>query len=77
MSTTAPGMQTNQRTIQLLVGQNASVNSTLTPGDVTQKVEVQADAVQLITTDNGTISATLENQRTNKLPMNGRNSSAW
>ena len=73
VSTSASGMQTNQRTMELLVGQNAVINSSLTPGDVTQKVEVKADTVQLITTDNGTISATLENQRINELPMNGRN----
>jgi hypothetical protein len=66
-------METNQRTIELLVGQTAVINSTLTAGAVTQKVEVTANTVQLINTTDGTISATLENQRINELPMNGRN----
>lgn len=70
---TAPGMQTDKRTLDLLVDQNAVINSTLAAGSVTQKVEVTADTVQLVTTDNGTISYTLENQRINQLPMNGRN----
>ena len=73
VSVTAPGMKTNERTIELLVGQNAVINSSLSAGSVNQKVEVSADAVQLTTTDNGTISSTLENQRINQLPMNGRN----
>jgi hypothetical protein len=73
VSISAPGMQTNQRTIELLVGQIAVANAALTAGAVTQKVEVTANTVQLINTTDGTISATLENQRINELPMNGRN----
>jgi hypothetical protein len=73
VSITASGMQTNQRTVELLVGQNAVINVALTAGAVTQKVEVKADAVQLVTTDSGVIASTLENQRINELPMNGRN----
>ena len=45
----------------------------MTAGSVTQQVTVNADTVQLTTTDNGTIASTLENQRINQLPMNGRN----
>jgi hypothetical protein len=69
----APNMQTNQRTVDLLVAQSAVINASLTPGAASTKVEVNANAVQLVTTDNGTISYTLENQRINQLPMNGRN----
>jgi hypothetical protein len=69
----APGMKTFKTSIELLVSQNAAINPQLTTGDVTQEVEVSASTVQLTTTDNGTISSTLENARINQLPMNGRN----
>lgn len=72
ITVSAPEMKTYQRTIQLLVAQNAVINFTIQPGAVTQKVVVQGNAVQLVTTDNGTISSTLENKRINQLPMNGR-----
>ena len=73
VTVTAPEMQTHQRTVDLLVGQRAEINFSLTPGSVTQKVVVKADAVQLATTNSGTISSTLENSRIQQLPMNGRN----
>jgi hypothetical protein len=73
MSISAPNMRTNQRTVDLLVDQTAVINAKLTPGATSQTVEVNANAVQLVTTDKGTISYTLENQRINQLPMNGRN----
>lgn len=73
VSVTATGMKTTTQTIELLVAQNAVVNAKLIPGAVTQQVQVSATAVQLITTDNGEITSTLENQRINQLPMNGRN----
>ena len=66
-------MKTYNQTLELLVAQNADINPLLTAGAVTQQVTVSADTVQLTTTDNGTISSTLENQRINQLPMNGRN----
>jgi Carboxypeptidase regulatory-like domain len=69
---TAPGMETYQRTIQLLAGQNAVINVSLKAGSVTQKVEVTANAVQLVTTTSATLSSALENSRINQLPMNGR-----
>ncbi len=73
ISISAPEMRTNQRTVDLLVDQTAVINAELTPGATSQTVEVNANAVQLVTTDKGTISYTLENQRINQLPMNGRN----
>ncbi len=69
----APGMKTYQQTIEVLVAQNAVINPTMTTGSVTQQVTVNANTVQLTTTDNGTIASTLENQRISQLPMNGRN----
>src|ERR1700722_803177 len=50
VTVTAPGMETYQRTIDLLAGQTATINPSLTPGAVTQKVEVTANSVQLVTT---------------------------
>jgi len=73
VSITAPGMKTYQQTIELLVSQDAVINAHMTTGAVTQQVTVNADAVQLTTTDNGIVSSTLENQRINQLPLNGRN----
>src|SRR5580698_4883291 len=73
VTVTAPGMKTYKTSIELLVAQDATINPAMTAGAVTQQVEVAADAVQLTTTDNGTITSTLENQRINQLPMNGRN----
>lgn len=73
VSVTAPGMKTTTQSIDLLVAQSAVVNVTLSPGSVTQQVQVSGNAVQLVTSDNGEITSTLENQRINELPMNGRN----
>ncbi len=69
---TASGMKTYKTSIQLLVAQNATVNASMSAGAVTQQVEVEANAVQLTTTENGTITSTLENARINQLPLNGR-----
>jgi len=72
VTVTAPGMKTYQTTLELLVDQHAVINPVMTTGAVTEQVQVAADAVQLTTTENGTISSTLENTRINQLPMNGR-----
>jgi hypothetical protein len=73
VTVTAPGMKTYKTSIELLVAQSADINPAMSTGAVTQQVEVAADAVQLTTTDNGTIASTLEASRINQLPMNGRN----
>ena len=70
---TAPGMKSYKQTLELLVAQNAVINAMLTAGAVTQQVTVSSETVQLTTTDNGTISSTLENAKINQIPMNGRN----
>jgi Carboxypeptidase regulatory-like domain len=72
VTVSAPNMKTNVQSIDLLVGQTAVINPRLTPGAVTQQVSVAANAVQLTDTTDGTVSSTLENQRINQLPMNGR-----
>ena len=68
----ASGFNTYKESIELLVAQSAVINASLKAGAVTQQVEVAASTVQLTTTDNGTISSTLESTRINQLPMNGR-----
>lgn len=72
VSISAVGMKTVDQKVELLVNQNAVVNVSLVTGAVTERVEVAADAIQLTTTDNGTIAATLENTRINQLPLDGR-----
>jgi hypothetical protein len=69
----APGMKTYVQTIELLVDQTAAINAVMTAGAVTEQVQVNADIVQLTSTENGVTGATLENARINQLPMNGRN----
>ncbi len=64
----APGFKTYKTTLQLLVAQTAVINASLTAGAVTQQIQVQANTVQLTTTDNGTINSTLESNRINQLP---------
>ena len=66
-------MKTYKRTIDLLVAQTYEADAKMTPGAVTQQVQVSADAVQLVNTENGVITITLENARINQLPLNGRN----
>jgi hypothetical protein len=73
VTVTTPGMKTFKTSIELLVAQTAVINAQLSAGNVTEEIEVSASTVQLTTTDNGTISSTLENARINQLPMNGRN----
>lgn len=62
---TAPGMKTYQANLELQVAQTAVINPVMTAGAVTQQIEVQSDLIQLTTTDNGTITSTLENSRIN------------
>jgi Carboxypeptidase regulatory-like domain len=73
VTVTAPGMEAYKTSIDLLVAQNGVINPVLTAGSVTQQIVVSGNAVQLTTTDNGTITSTLENARINQLPMNVRN----
>lgn len=68
----APGMKQYATTIQLLVAQTAVINPKLEIGAENQQVVVSADTVQLTTNDSASISSTLENERINQLPENGR-----
>ena len=46
----APNMKTEVQTIELLVDQHAVINPVMTPGAETQRVEVNANTVELTTT---------------------------
>jgi len=72
LTASAPGMKTFKVTVQLQVAQQAIVNPVMTPGDVTQQVEVSADVVQLTDSESGTITSTLDSSRLDQIPMNGR-----
>ena len=72
LTVTSPGMKTYSTSIELLVAQTAVINPKLTVGAESQQVIVDADTVQLTTNDSASISSTLENQRINQLPENGR-----
>jgi len=72
ISVSSPNMKTFTSSIELLSDHNTVVNPALTPGSVTQQVEVASEAIQLTTTDSGTIGTTLENARINQIPINGR-----
>ena len=68
----APGMKTDVQTIELLASQTAVVNEVMTPGAVSQQINVVADLVQLTDTQDGTISSTLDRDRISQIPMNQR-----
>lgn len=72
MTVTAPGMKTYETSVELLVAQNAVINLVMPAGALSQTVEVNADTIQLTTNDSAAIESTLENQRINQLPENGR-----
>jgi hypothetical protein len=69
----ASGMKKYQTTVALQNAQNAMINPTLAVGDVTERVTVSADTVQLATYDSGTVSTQLDTTRIDQLPQNGRN----
>ncbi len=67
-----PGFRTYARTgITLQVGSNPTVNIDLEIGQVSETVEVQADAA-LVETRNTGISQVIDNVRVLELPLNGR-----
>ncbi len=73
VTVSAPSMKTSVQVTELQGNQTRVINPIMTPGAVSQQVDVKADLVQLTNTETGTISSTLENQRINQLPMNSRN----
>ena len=72
VSATLPGFQTFRQTgIVLQVGSNPAINIVMAVGQVTQTVEVTANAALVETRDVG-VSSVMENVRLMELPLNGR-----
>ena len=68
----ATGMKAWQQDIVLDTGKTVEVNAVLSPGDVSQTVQVSAE-IPLITTTEPTDATTLDQARIKELPINGRN----
>src|SRR5207245_7821280 len=58
--------------VELQVQFAARIDFELQIGQVSESIEVQADAALLVT-DNGTVGTVIENKRIVELPLNGRN----
>lgn len=72
MKITAPGFQTYLQTgIRLQVNDALQINVAMKVGQVTQKVEVQADAT-MVQTQQNMVSQVMDQQRIVDLPLNGR-----
>jgi hypothetical protein len=72
ISVTKQGFRTQTATsIHVGVGNPERVNVTLTPGQVSERVEVTAE-VPLVETTSNTLGGTLEAQQVSELPVNGR-----
>ncbi|MEP7366653.1 MAG: carboxypeptidase-like regulatory domain-containing protein [Acidobacteriota bacterium] len=70
---TSPGMKKYETTVTLQNAQVAVLNPALAAGDVSERVTVTSDTVQLATYDSGTVSTFLDASRIDQLPQNGRN----
>src|SRR5581483_3597496 len=72
VTVTKEGFRTSTATsIPVGVGNPPSVRVTLTPGQVTEKIEVNAE-VPLVETTGNTLGGTLEASQVSELPINGR-----
>jgi len=69
---TKQGFKTVTQKVTLEVAQVANINFTLTPGAVSEQVEVAADAV-LLSSVSSDIGLTVESKQIQDLPLNGRN----
>lgn len=69
----APGMKTSESTITLQNGQVLVFNTQLTVGEVSEKISVSGETIQLATYDSGTVNTQLDAARIQQLPQNGRN----
>jgi hypothetical protein len=66
------GFRAVAREVDLQVQQTARINFTLDVGQITELMEVSAQAT-LLTTENATVGTVIENKRIVELPLNGRN----
>jgi hypothetical protein len=66
------GFRTATRPVELQVQQSVRVDFPLSVGQVTETIEVSAQAA-LLTSENATVGTVIENKRIVELPLNGRN----
>jgi hypothetical protein len=69
----SPGMKNSESVITLQNGQVLVFNQRLSIGEVTEKVTVTGETIQLATYDSGTVNTHLDAARIQQLPQNGRN----
>jgi hypothetical protein len=69
----APGMKAHERVLTLQNAQVAVLNVQLSVGDISEKVTVTGETIQLVTYDSGTVNTQLDSSRIDQLPQNGRN----
>jgi hypothetical protein len=72
----ATGMAKFEGAVTVDLQHDVSVDATLVPSSTTTTVNVQ-DVTPMVTTDSGSVSSLLENQRMNSLPINSRNYQAF
>lgn len=73
LTVAAPGMKKSENTITVQNGQVLVFNPQLTVGEVSEKVTVSGETIQLATYDSGTVNTQLDAARISQLPQNGRN----
>ena len=66
------GMKSWEGSITLETGRVAEVNPTLTPGQVSETIQV-TESLPLVTTAEATDASTLDAKRIGEIPVNGRN----
>src|SRR5439155_7367429 len=71
-----PGMQKFEANLTVQVQQDPSVDVVLQVGQATAQVEVQ-DVTPMVTTESPTLGHSLERQRIEQLPVNGRGYQAF
>src|SRR4051794_9170532 len=72
VTASAAGMKKSENIITLQGGQVLVFNRQLTLGDVSEKVTVSGETIQLATYDSGTVNTQLDAARISTLPQNGR-----
>jgi hypothetical protein len=73
LSFTAAGMKKYESVVTLQNGQVLVLNPQLSVGEVSEKVTVSGETIQLATYDSGTVNTQLDAARIQQLPQNGRN----
>ena len=71
LSVSAPGLERWETQITLRAGQQAEMNATLKVAQSTEQVTVVSEAT-LLTTASSTLATTVERERIEQLPLNGR-----